>query len=286
MSVAVDELEVERESLYRWLLDRPRIVERAMWLALPIAVLTVLFLALGPHESLWSVFDHVAAAFAFIGLLIALPALSYAAHTDRRIERAIDIAALRRLPPGRQDVRARPATVQHAQEATVAPTPVRERYATPPSALTAERPCLDALARWLPEATGDDTHQSSITSALSRLALEGAIKAAPDPQALARVLRETQIFAVGKPAGDTSVPGYGTESEIVHFEAGEGRSKRTLMPLFTSTPILRDALIRNPAWQSQAVLEIDGGALLDNRDPDVTLVIDPWSPLEYQLPPA
>jgi hypothetical protein len=33
------------------------------------------------------------------------------------------------------------------------------------------------------------------------------------------------------------------------------------------------------------VLEVDGGELLKNRDSDVTLVINPWSWLEFQLPP-
>jgi hypothetical protein len=58
-----------------------------------------------------------------------------------------------------------------------------------------------------------------------------------------------------------------------------------LLPVFTSLTTMREALIRNPEWQTLSVLQISGGALLDNVDDDVTIVINPWTDLEYQLLP-
>jgi hypothetical protein len=57
------------------------------------------------------------------------------------------------------------------------------------------------------------------------------------------------------------------------------------VPIFTRPDIMRAALLRNPDWRTVNPIEVSGGDLLDTRDPDVAFVIDPWSPLEFQLPP-
>ena len=54
--------------------------------------------------------------------------------------------------------------------------------------------------------------------------------------------------------------------------------------VFTRIDIIKGALQENPEWQSLAVLQVQGKALLENLDKDVTIVINPWSDLEYQLP--
>jgi hypothetical protein len=121
--------------------------------------------------------------------------------------------------------------------------------------------------------------------ALQRFALESAIEARADTTAVQNLLKPTQLYALGTPAGDTSVPGKGTESDILHFTINDPEGKeKNFMPLFTRYDVMRSALLRNPDWQSLSVLEVNGGALILNRGPDVTLVINPWSKLEWQWP--
>ena len=59
-----------------------------------------------------------------------------------------------------------------------------------------------------------------------------------------------------------------------------------MLPVFTQPEIMRAALARNPDWQSLTVLQVQGEALLAHVHPDVIIVINPWSRLEYQLPPS
>jgi tetratricopeptide (TPR) repeat protein len=93
------------------------------------------------------------------------------------------------------------------------------------------------------------------------------------------------IYTLGRTAGDTSVPGRGTESDLLHFEvADKDESPVTMLPVFTNVAAMREVLIRNPDWMELSVLKVNGGALLANVDDDVTVVINPWSDLEYQIP--
>jgi hypothetical protein len=121
---------------------------------------------------------------------------------------------------------------------------------------------------------------------LERFALEQAIVGATDGElAIRNLLEPAMVYVLGQPAGDTSVPGKGTESDILHFAIGDDEGdERWLAPIFTRADVLRDALIRNPDWQDQNLLEVNGGTLLKNLDSDVTAVIDPWSRFEFWLP--
>jgi len=93
------------------------------------------------------------------------------------------------------------------------------------------------------------------------------------------------IYTLGHPAGDTSVPGHGSESDLLHFTIDdETGTELTLLPVFTNASTLRSALLRNPDWQKLSVLEIHGEALLANIDDEVTVVINPWTDQEFQLP--
>ena len=98
---------------------------------------------------------------------------------------------------------------------------------------------------------------------------------------------KSDVYALGHPAGDTSVAGHGTESDLLHFTIddpeAEGKEK-VLLPVFTRPDIMREALIRNPDWQQLSVLQVNGKALLENVDDEVIIVINPWSRLEFQIP--
>jgi hypothetical protein len=98
-------------------------------------------------------------------------------------------------------------------------------------------------------------------------------------------LRDAHVYVLGETAGDLSEPGRGTESDILHFVVELDGRDTVMMPLFTNVQTMRDALVRNPDWQDNSILEVDGGELVDHRDRDVTLVVDPWSDLEFQVPP-
>ena len=122
--------------------------------------------------------------------------------------------------------------------------------------------------------------------ALQRFALESAIEADANTKATENLLNVSQLYALGHPAGDTSIPGHGTESDLLHFTVDEGQGQeRIYLPLFTRPDVMRQALLRNPDWQELSILEVNGGVLIGNRDDDVTLVVDPWSKYEWQLDP-
>jgi hypothetical protein len=122
---------------------------------------------------------------------------------------------------------------------------------------------------------------------LERFALERAVVGAREGGAAIReLLKPAMVYVLGKPAGNTSVPGQGTESNILHFRIDDDDGKEQMLaPIFTRADVLRNALMRNPDWQTLAVLEVNGGDLLENLDGDVILVIDPWSRFEFRLLP-
>ncbi len=202
-------------------------------------------LALGPGQSFWDVFDHVAGTLAVAGLLLAVPALVFAISTDARVKQ-LDISKVRNQKPMLRETEASPES-EAPMSAEEAMPNVEDR-----------RPAI---------------------------ALAGAVQAGADERGVATLLRDVDVLALGHPAGDTSIPGQGTESDLLHFEVEEDHANRVLLPIFTSVDALREARLRNRDWQGLSVLEINGGALLDNRDPDVTVVLNPWSSLEFQLPP-
>jgi hypothetical protein len=99
-------------------------------------------------------------------------------------------------------------------------------------------------------------------------------------------LMTDQVYALGYPAGDMAMPGMGTESDLLHFTIDdESKTERVMLPVFTRVDVMREALKRNPDWQTLMVLQVNGAALLENVDQDVVIVVNPWSPLEFQLPP-
>ena len=100
-------------------------------------------------------------------------------------------------------------------------------------------------------------------------------------------LSRADIFCLGQPAGQMATAQQGSESDLLHFTIHDAQgSEQVMLPVFTQPEIMRAALARNPDWQTLAVLQVQGQALLEHVHTDVIIVINPWSRLEYQLPPT
>jgi hypothetical protein len=93
---------------------------------------------------------------------------------------------------------------------------------------------------------------------------------------------KTDVYAFGLPAGDTSVPDRGTESDLVHSADEHGREE---LKVFTGFRFLRVALQHDVDLQQMLVLRVNGGELYENVADNVTIVINPWSDLEFRIPP-
>jgi antitoxin (DNA-binding transcriptional repressor) of toxin-antitoxin stability system len=132
---------------------------------------------------------------------------------------------------------------------------------------------------------------AKLAGQLDTAALEDTIRSASEgTDAVERVrdaLIRADVFAIGSPTGDPPTAGRVTESAIVTLPAEiENRPGGVLMPVFTSVDVLRSVLLRNPDWQSLDILQVNGRELAQNVDPDVTIIIDPWSDLEFRIPPT
>jgi hypothetical protein len=105
--------------------------------------------------------------------------------------------------------------------------------------------------------------------------------------AIREALGGTEVLCLGQPAGEMATAQQGSESDLLHFTVDDAEgAERVMLPVFTSTEIMREALARNPDWQTLSVLQVRGEALLDHVAAEVIIVINPWSRLEYQLPPS
>jgi cellulose synthase operon protein C len=108
----------------------------------------------------------------------------------------------------------------------------------------------------------------------------------PDESAVDTLLSESQILTVGYPAGETSMPGHGTEANLLHFTIDDKDGNELVMiPIFTNVEFMRDALYRNLEWRVMAALSIEWRPFWENIDDGVIVVVNPWSPLEYQFRP-
>jgi hypothetical protein len=100
-------------------------------------------------------------------------------------------------------------------------------------------------------------------------------------------LAKSEVFCLGQPAGHMATSQQGSESDLLHFTIHDAQGvERVMLPVFTQPEIMREALARNPDWQTLSVLQVQGRALMEKVHPSVIIVINPWSRLEYQLPPA
>lgn len=100
-------------------------------------------------------------------------------------------------------------------------------------------------------------------------------------------LSRADVYCLGQPAGQLATAHQGNEADLLHFTLDDGAGvERVMLPVFTRPEVMREALARNPDWQTLAVLQVQGQGLLEHVDRDVTIVIDPWSRLEFHLSSA
>jgi hypothetical protein len=222
-----------------------------------VAAITGLVLGIGLFfyvgSEFWSSFEHVAAVVAVLGVLLALPALSYGVEAEMRLDQLWKEIA--RVAPVEE-----PAEVERKMVDVTAQQGLDSSFFVPAAEEPVEQQALEA-------AIADES--------LSWRKL---------PIVIGLVAR-TNVYALGEPAGDVSVPGQGTESDLLHFTVDSDGQERVMLPVFTRSDLMSEALARNPNWGSLSVLELDGEDLLRAYDPDVTLVLNPWSSLEFQIPP-
>lgn len=123
----------------------------------------------------------------------------------------------------------------------------------------------------------------------AKLVKQAIRRAARSPHAVEKVraaLMEGEVLTVGSPGADRSAPGKLARGGIVTYSDEDDPSGHAaLMPVFTTVEILRSALRSHRAWQTFDVLVVSGRSLVENVDPDVTLVIDPGSDEEFRIPP-
>jgi hypothetical protein len=122
------------------------------------------------------------------------------------------------------------------------------------------------------------------------VALESAIMLA-DGLAGATLVREhlarSTVYTLGRLPAEFAASGSAPESDILHFRAGDQHSgEHMVTPVFTRPEAMSVALRSNPAWNALTVIAVQGGSLLENLDLDVTVVINPWTPLEFHVPVA
>jgi prevent-host-death family protein len=119
--------------------------------------------------------------------------------------------------------------------------------------------------------------------------LEQAIRSAGDAPAAVEAVREAlmhvDVFALGSPAEDLASAGKRTVGDFVTYSAADVPDA-VLLPVFTGLDALRSALAHQPEWLSLAVFQLNGRELVQQVDPDLTIVVDPWSELEFSVPPS
>ncbi len=134
-------------------------------------------------------------------------------------------------------------------------------------------PPSDEVLRGMPGEEKRDALAAGLAEAVHRRA---------DQSQIISLLQDTTVYALGEPVVGNRAAGTNLLHVTVNLEEGDGET--VLLPVFTGPNHMREALLRNSQWLSLAVLEVNGGDLLHNIDRDVTIVINPWSDLQYLTP--
>lgn len=113
--------------------------------------------------------------------------------------------------------------------------------------------------------------------------LESAI-ATGDLAKVAETLSAADVYVLGQVVPQARTAEHPPQSEVLLLEALDREQKRLLLPVFTQPNVLRHALREHPDWRGQSVLELKGSDLLDARTGDVSLIINPSSRREFELP--
>jgi hypothetical protein len=168
---------------YRNLVSSPESVVRVtLPAAAGVLIACAALLLFGPAQDFWGVFDHAAGALAIAGLLLAFPALSYAANTDRLARSTwTNLQGLHELPGqlrGIADLDAgHPGPERESAESQTLPEPsdaTRAAQGTTEGS-DEERQCRRLLGPWIVESTDRVRDPDDVPNAMTRRALEAAI---------------------------------------------------------------------------------------------------------------
>lgn len=114
-------------------------------------------------------------------------------------------------------------------------------------------------------------------------------KVSPDEAAkiVSEALSDTRVFALVRDS-NVNTASITEGNDVFHYiSKGPNEEKQFMVPVFTRRDFIQDALNRYSDWQGlspQSVLELKGEELLRKLDPDVEVIINPWTSLEFQFP--
>ncbi len=93
-------------------------------------------------------------------------------------------------------------------------------------------------------------------------------------------LTQAKVFALGHNASISSED-VSEGRGLLRYVVGDGSGIR--VPVFTRSEFTEHAYEQNPAWKDFQVAELSGDVLLGEVGQDLTVVINPWSPLRFKL---
>jgi hypothetical protein len=110
--------------------------------------------------------------------------------------------------------------------------------------------------------------------------LEAIISSGPNNKSrrelVRRQLAKTDIYALGR--------GEGEDTDVLHISLERDGQDREAMPVFTRPDFVIHAQASNSAWDSLQVILLSGRDLIKLEDPSVTILINPSTELEFELP--
>jgi len=110
--------------------------------------------------------------------------------------------------------------------------------------------------------------------------LEAIIAGGPNDksrrQFVRRQLAKTDVYALGRAEGD--------ETNVLHISVDRNGQDREALPVFTRPDFVILAQASNSAWDSLQVILVSGRDLIQLEDPSVTILINPSTELEFELP--
>lgn len=98
-------------------------------------------------------------------------------------------------------------------------------------------------------------------------------------------MRHSEVYVLGLRPADAQSDPMGGGNDLLHFTIKDKANvQRVMLPIFTNGQAIREALRRNPEWNTFTLLKVNGEELWEQVDSDVILVINPWVNMEFQLP--
>lgn len=110
--------------------------------------------------------------------------------------------------------------------------------------------------------------------------LEAIIAGGPNDKSrrelVRRQLAKTDIYALGRADGD--------DTDVLHISVERNGQDREAMPVFTRPDFVIRAQASNSAWDSLQVILVSGRDLIKLEDPSATILINPSTEIEFELP--